>query len=78
MDPQRLKEAYERLRYLEEHALPRLRPHGGYSLHRAGSEQLEERLRQLTDFTAELSQVVRQVIEAFASRPTAPSGPAGG
>jgi hypothetical protein len=76
MDPQRMKEAYERLRYLEEHVAPRLRHHGSYALHRVGTEQLEDRLRQLTDYTLEISQVVRDLFEALANRPAPPrTGP---
>jgi hypothetical protein len=64
-----MREAYERLRLLDERLGFQLRPHRSGSLVRAGTEQLEERLRHLTDYTVELRSIVEELFVALGSRP---------
>ncbi|HEX2164239.1 MAG TPA: hypothetical protein VHM02_09840 [Thermoanaerobaculia bacterium] len=73
MDPQRLKAAYDQLQSLDERLAHKLRPRAG-SMVRADAERLEERLRDLADYTLELKDVVAELIRAIASRPAPPGG----
>lgn len=73
MDPRRLKATYDQLQSLDERLAHRLRPRAG-SMLRADAERLEERLRDLADYTLELKDVVAELIRAIASRPAPPSG----
>jgi hypothetical protein len=69
MDPQRLKEAYERLDLLDDRLTHKIRPRTGGSLTRPSSEQLEEQLRDLASYTIELKDILRQLFLAFAAKP---------
>lgn len=71
MDLRRLKQVYEQLEGLDERLSHRLRPRSG-SMMRPNAEQLDERMRDLADFTLELKDVVRGVIVALASKPKPP------
>lgn len=73
MDLKRLKKAYDSLDLLDDRLAYKLRP-GRSSLSRATPEQLEERLKHLSEFTLELKDLLREVILAAASRPKAPGG----
>lgn len=77
MDPQRLKAAYDRLQSLDERLAHKVRPRAG-SMVRADAERLEERLRDLGDYTVELKEVVAELIRAVASRPAPPGAGAPG
>ena len=68
MDPQRLKEAYDRLELLDDRLTHRIRPRTGGSLTRPGGEQLEEQLRQLAAYTVELKEIVKQLFLAIAAK----------
>ena len=67
MDPQRLKETYERLENLHERLAYRVRPRSGAML-RLSTEQLEDKLRDLATFTVELSEILREVILSFSTK----------
>ncbi len=75
MDPQKMKEAYERLRLLDERYAGRFSRHGGGSLMRPGLEQLEDHLRHLTHYTVELRDIVEELFLALATRPGGPAPP---
>ena len=70
MDPQRVKEVYERLEALDDRLGHRLRNRGG-GPGRLSLEQVEDRLRDLTAYTTELRDLVRDLIQAIAARPGA-------
>lgn len=72
MDPQKIKETYQRLQSLDERLTYRVRPRGG-SLTRPSSDQLEEKMRDLANFTVELKEIVDDLIVGIAARPS--SGP---
>lgn len=74
MDPRRLKAAYDQLQALDERLAHKVRPRAGGSMVRADVERLEERLRDLADYTVELKEVVAELIRAIASRPAPPGG----
>jgi hypothetical protein len=69
MDPQRVKDVYERLELLDDRLGHRLRARGGPS--RATPEQLEERVRDLSEFASELRTLVKDLIVALTARPPA-------
>lgn len=70
MDPQRVKEVYERLEALDDRLGHRLRNRGG-GPGRLSLEQVEDRMRDLTAYTTELRDLVRDLIQAIAARPGA-------
>lgn len=77
MDPNRLKQAYAKLRSLDERLTYKVRPRTGGSLHRPSTDQLEERMRDLAHYTVELKEVVHELIVAIGSRPKPPAGEGG-
>jgi len=68
MDPQRVKEVYERLEALEDRLGYKLR-HRGAGPGRLSVDQLEDRFHDLTSYTIELRELVRDLIQAIAARP---------
>ncbi len=69
MDPDRFKEAYARLQHLDERLTYKVRPGKSAGLSRAGTPQLEEKLRDLAAFTVELKEIVDDLFVAIASKP---------
>jgi uncharacterized protein involved in exopolysaccharide biosynthesis len=69
MDPQKLKEVYERLELLDDRLGHRLRARPGPA--RQSIEQIEDRLKEVAEYTVELRELVRDLVLCFA-RPTAP------
>lgn len=69
MDPQRVKDVYERLELLDDRLGHRLRARGGPA--RATPEQLEEKVRDLAEFASELRTLVKELIVALTARPPA-------
>jgi hypothetical protein len=65
MDPQHLKNAYERLQRLDDRLSYKIRPPSG-GLTRPGADQLEERMRHLSEFSLELKEIVHEMLLAFA------------
>jgi hypothetical protein len=76
MDAEKLKEVYERLESLDDRLGHRLR--GRSSQSRATLEQVEDKLRDLTTYTSELRELVRDFVLAFATRPPGRGGPPAG
>lgn len=70
MDPQRVKDVYERIESLDDRLGHRLRHRGG-GPGRLSLEQLEDRVRDLTGYTIELRELVRDLIQAIAAPPRA-------
>lgn len=77
MDPQKLKEAYQKLQSLDERLTFKVRPRSGGPLTRPNPEQLEQSLRDLASYTVELKEVVQELFLAIAGRPAAPNPPPG-
>ncbi|RPH57435.1 hypothetical protein EHM82_01300 [bacterium] len=73
MDPQRLKEAYQKLQNLDERLTHKVRPRPG-SLSRPTPEQLEQNLRDLAAYTVELKEVVQELFLSIAGKPAAKPG----
>jgi hypothetical protein len=72
MDPQRLKDAYQKLQSLDERMTYKVRPKAGGSMTRPSAEQLEQSLKDLASYTVELKEVVQELFLAIASK--APGG----
>lgn len=73
MDPQRLKEAYQKLQSLDERMTHKVRPRAGGGLVRPSQEQLEQAMRELATYTVELKEVVQELFLSIASKPSTPS-----
>jgi hypothetical protein len=73
MDPQRLKDAYQKLQLLDERLTFKVRPRSG-SLSRPTPEQMDQSLRDLASYTVELKEVVQELFLAIAGKPKGPEG----
>jgi hypothetical protein len=71
MDPNRMRETYQKLQSLDERLTHKVRPRPGGSLTRPSSEQMEQSLRELATYTVELKEVVQELILSLATRPPA-------
>lgn len=72
MDPKRFKDAYGRLKLLDDRT-HKVRPRAGASPMMRGSvEALEDRLRELSAYTVELRDIVEDLFVAIASEPAPP------
>jgi len=69
MDPQRMREAYQKLQSLDERLTYKVRPRPGGSMTRPNPEQLEQSLRDLAAYTVELKEIVEELFIAIASKP---------
>ncbi|MEM9290942.1 MAG: hypothetical protein AAGD01_04615 [Acidobacteriota bacterium] len=71
MDIEKLKQVYAALDSLDDRMSYKVRPRTGGGLSRPSVEQLEEKHRQLAEFTLELKDIVKALIVAVGSRPKA-------
>jgi hypothetical protein len=67
MDSQNLKDVYERLELLDDRLGHRLRARPGPA--RLTGEQIEDRLKDLVEYTSELRSLVRDLVLCFAKPP---------
>ncbi len=67
MDPQRLKEAYQRLEALDERLSYKIRPRRS-SMVSPSIDQVDDKLRDLAGYTLELKDILREFMLAFARR----------
>lgn len=74
MDPQRLKDAYQKLQLLDEMHTHKVKPRVGGALVRPSQEMLEQQMRDLASYTVELKEVVQELFLAIAGRPKPPEG----
>ena len=73
MDPARFKAAYDRLQALDERLTYRVRPRAG-AFSRPTHEQLEERFRDLANYTVEIKEILADLFQAIAAKPSDKSG----
>jgi hypothetical protein len=66
MNAEQFKEAYGRLQVLDERLTYKIRPRSG-SMSRATVEQLEERVRDLAEYTVDLREIVDELFRAIAA-----------
>jgi len=69
MDPQRMRDAYQKLQTLDERMTYKVRPRPGGAMTRPSPEQVEQSLRDLASYTVELKEVVEELFLAIASKP---------
>jgi hypothetical protein len=69
MDPARFRAVYERLQGLDESSTFKVRPK--VTLHRPTVEELDVRARDLAAYTIELREIVTELMEAIAAKPSA-------
>ena len=68
MDPQRLKDAYQKLQMLDERLTYKVRPKPGGALTRPNPEQLEQSLRDLATYTVELKEILQELFLSIAGK----------
>ena len=68
MDPQRLKDAYQKLQMLDERLTYKVRPKPGGAMTRPNPEQIEQSLRDLATYTVELKDIVQELFQAIAGK----------
>lgn len=77
MDPERFREAYQRLQALDERMTHKVRPPSGGGLIRPTLEQLEKRVYDLSSYTLDLKEIVDELFQSIAGSPS-PKPPPGG
>jgi len=73
MDPNRLKEAYQRLEALDDRLTYKIRPSSG-SMLSPSVDQVDAKLKDLANYTIELKDVLREVMLSFAKPKKPPAG----
>ena len=71
MDPDRFRAAYQRLQNLDERLSYKVRPRSHRSFGHATHEQLEDRVRDLAEYTLELKEIMDEMFQAIAAAPAA-------
>jgi hypothetical protein len=74
MDPQRLKDAYQKLQSLDERMTHKVRPARGGPMVRPTTTHLELAMRDLANYTLELKEVVHELFLAIAAKPGGTQG----
>lgn len=74
MDPNRLKEAFQRLEALDESLTYKIRPRSTISMVSPTADQVDAKLRDLAGYTVEIKDIMRDFMLAFA-RPRKSSPP---
>ncbi len=69
MDAKRFKEAHEKLELLDDRLTYKVRPRAGATLSHVTLEQLEERHRDLANYTIELKEILQELFQAIAGQP---------
>ena len=77
MDPDRFRTAYQRLQNLDERLTYKVRPRSHKSFGRATQEQLEDRMRDLAEYTLELKEIMDEMFQAIAAATPAAEAPPG-
>jgi len=68
MDPQKLRDAYQKLQTLDDRLTYKVRPKPGGALTRPTPEQMEQSLRDLASYTVELKDVLQELFVAIATK----------
>ena len=72
MDPDRFRAAYQHLQNLDERLSHKVRPRSHRGFGHVSHEQLEERVRDLAEYTLELKEIMDEMFQAIAAAPAAP------
>jgi hypothetical protein len=68
VDPNRFRDAYQRLQLLDERLMHRVRPRN-QSRARASLEQVEDRTRALAEVTIEMKEILEELFLAIGTQP---------
>jgi len=68
MDPQKLRDAYQKLQTLDDRLTYKVRPKPGGALTRPTPEQMEQSLRDLASYAVELKDVLQELFVAIATK----------
>ena len=68
MDPKRFKETYVKLELLEDRLAYKIRSRSVRSRSSPSVDNLDERLRDLAEFTLDLKDCVKELMEAIAAK----------
>jgi len=68
MDPQKLRDAYQKLQTLDDRLTYKVRPKPGGALTRPTPEQMEQSLRDLASYAVELKDVLQDLFVAIATK----------
>ena len=71
MDPQKMKEAYQRLEALDDRLTYKVRPKK-HSMVQPSPDQINTHLGDVAEFTLELKEILRDFMLSFAARPKPP------
>ena len=71
MDPERFRAAYQRLQNLDERLAHKVRPRSHRGFGHVSHEQLEERVRNLAEYTMEMREIMDDLFQAIAAAPPA-------
>lgn len=71
MDPQKMKEAYQRLEALDDRLAYKVRPKTR-SMVQPSPDQINSHLRDVAEFTLELKEILRDFMLSFAARSKPP------
>ncbi len=71
MDPDRFRAAYQRLQSLDERLAHKVRPRAHRGFGHVTHEQLEERVKDLAEYTLELREIMDDMFQAIAAAPPA-------
>jgi hypothetical protein len=72
MDPQKMKDAYQRLELLDDRLTYKIRA-GTRTTIQPGPDQINAKVKDLAEYTLELKDILQEFILAFASRKAAPA-----
>jgi hypothetical protein len=72
VDAQRLRDAYQKLRTLDDRLTHKVKPRPGGPLVRPSPDHLEQAMRDLAAYTVELKEIVEELFLAIAGRPKEP------
>lgn len=65
MDAAKLKHVYDRLDVLDDRLTHRVRPRQPANMGRLNPQLMEERVKDLSDYTVELKEIVRELVESL-------------
>ncbi len=66
MDVTKLKHVYDRLDHLDDRLTHRVRPRQPANMGRLTPDLMEARVKDLSQFTVELKEIVRELVESLA------------
>ncbi|MDX1631815.1 MAG: hypothetical protein R3234_08130 [Thermoanaerobaculia bacterium] len=69
MDPKRFKETYTKLELLEDRLSYKIRSRSVRSRSAPSIDNLDDRLKDVAEFTLELKDVVKELMQAIAAKP---------